>query len=156
VADEAPADELPDPVLAAVDAEPADVPITSLTLALSRLGEASNDAAGSDHDDERDDERDDEHDDEHEPERLPRLGGPHVPGDVVPPRAEPFLPSRQPEHPEVIPAAAAARLSSVAASGGVQGSAAMATDPQTSSLIERDPSVNRSLLLRLIAGVRGL
>ena len=40
--------------------------------------------------------------------------------------------------------------------GGVNGSAAMAADPDTAALIERDPSVNRSLLLRLIAGVRGL
>ena len=40
--------------------------------------------------------------------------------------------------------------------GGVNGSAAMAADPETAALIERDPSVNRSLLLRLIAGVRGL
>ena len=80
-----------------------------------------------------------------------------MPADVVPPRAEPFLPARQPEHPEAIPAAAAARLSSLTSvGGGVQGSAAIAADPQTSSLIERDPSVNRSLLLRLIAGVRGL
>jgi hypothetical protein len=31
-----------------------------------------------------------------------------------------------------------------------------AADPAVSSLIERDPSVNKSLLLRLIAGVRGL
>jgi hypothetical protein len=30
------------------------------------------------------------------------------------------------------------------------------TDPAPSSYIERDPSVNKSLLLRLIAGVRGL
>jgi hypothetical protein len=36
----------------------------------------------------------------------------------------------------------------------VMGTAAVAEDPN--SLIERDPSVNRSLLLRLIAGVRGL
>jgi hypothetical protein len=39
--------------------------------------------------------------------------------------------------------------------GGVNGSAAMAADPEAAA-IERDPSVNRSLLLRLIAGVRGL
>ena len=31
-----------------------------------------------------------------------------------------------------------------------------APDPRHDSTIERDPSVNRSLLLRLIAGVRGL
>jgi len=40
--------------------------------------------------------------------------------------------------------------------GGVNGSAAMAADPDAAAQIERDPSVNRSLLLRLIAGVRGL
>jgi hypothetical protein len=40
------------------------------------------------------------------------------------------------------------------------GATAVATDPSTApsagALIERDPSVNKSLLLRLIAGVRGL
>jgi len=46
--------------------------------------------------------------------------------------------------------------------GGHQsiGNTAVATDPSTApnagALIERDPSVNKSLLLRLIAGVRGL
>jgi hypothetical protein len=43
-----------------------------------------------------------------------------------------------------------------ASAGGVNGSAAMAAEPVSASVIERDPSVNRSLLLRLIAGVRGL
>ncbi len=103
------------------------------------------------------------------------VGGPHVPTDVVPPRPEPFQPRRQPEHPEQIPARPGrptfdqtrpdARPTSVvapvpapvsAAVGGVNGSAAMAADPEAASVIERDPSVNRSLLLRLIAGVRGL
>jgi hypothetical protein len=72
---------------------------------------------------------------------------PTQPGDrdeVTPQRPEPFLPKRQPEHPEPIPA-------KVAASAG---GAAAAAAP--SPLIERDPSVNKSLLLRLIAGVRGL
>ena len=63
---------------------------------------------------------------------------------VTPKRPEPFLPKRQPEHPEPIPAALAATA----------GGAATAAAP--SPLIERDPSVNKSLLLRLIAGVRGL
>ncbi len=132
-------------------------------------------------------------------ELVATVGGPHVPTDVVPPRPEPFLAKRQPEHPEEPPAdrpaaAAATRLafapaataeasrsvfsSPVAATsgenpraggssgstggagsagvGGTHGSAAMAADPETAALIERDPSVNRSLLLRLIAGVRGL
>jgi hypothetical protein len=59
---------------------------------------------------------------------------------VTPQRPEPFLPSREPEHPEPLAAAMAG--------GGMVASAAPA--------IERDPSVNKSLLLRLIAGVRGL
>jgi hypothetical protein len=66
--------------------------------------------------------------------------------EVTPARPEPFLPQRQPDHPEepvAVPMAAA---------GG--GGAAAA--PAASPLIERDPSVNKSLLLRLIAGVRGL
>ncbi|HET7309882.1 MAG TPA: DUF4388 domain-containing protein [Mycobacteriales bacterium] len=64
---------------------------------------------------------------------------------VTPKRPEPFLPKRQPEHPEPIPAA-------LAATAGGAAAAAAAPSP----LIERDPSVNKSLLLRLIAGVRGL
>jgi hypothetical protein len=58
---------------------------------------------------------------------------------VTPQRPEPFIPQRAPDHPE--PA--------VAVGGG--GAAAA-----TAHAIERDPSVNKSLLLRLIAGVRGL
>ncbi len=64
-------------------------------------------------------------------------------GEITPNRPEPFLPKRSPEHPED-PAPMA-----VAAAGG---SAA----PAAATYIERDPSVNKSLLLRLIAGVRGL
>jgi hypothetical protein len=64
---------------------------------------------------------------------------------VTPKRPEPFLPKRQPDHPEPIPA-------KVAATAGGAAAAAAAPSP----LIERDPSVNKSLLLRLIAGVRGL
>ena len=89
---------------------------------------------------------------------------------AIPDRPEPFTPTRQPEHAEEAPSYARA-LSPVGASpsahlptstaasvGAVHGSAAMqpAAAPETSSLIERDPSVNKSLLLRLIAGVRGL
>ena len=65
--------------------------------------------------------------------------------EVTPHRPEPFLPKRQPDHPEPIPA-------KVAATAGGAAAAAAAPSP----LIERDPSVNKSLLLRLIAGVRGL
>jgi hypothetical protein len=64
---------------------------------------------------------------------------------VTPKRPEPFLPKRQPEHPEEpIPAV-------VAAAGG-----GASPTPAAAAYIERDPSVNKSLLLRLIAGVRGL
>jgi len=38
----------------------------------------------------------------------------------------------------------------------VVGATATAPDPAAASIIERDPNVNRSLMLRLIAGVRGL
>src|SRR5947209_6831056 len=76
---------------------------------------------------------------------LALIDGQRTVGEVVTPkRPEPFLPKRQPEHPEPIPAAVAATA----------GGAATAAAP--SPLIERDPSVNKSLLLRLIAGVRGL
>jgi hypothetical protein len=134
--------------------------------------------------------------------------------EVVPPRPEPFLPTRQPEHPEVAPAAmspatgpsqpmgrtaftggpsapvapappspvgppsttspttgtartltATAGNTAMAAAplpmdspsdgGGVDGVASRVVTGEQ-GIIERDPSVNRSLLLRLIAGVRGL
>ena len=88
------------------------------------------------------------------------LGGAHVPGDVVPPRSEPFLPPRRAEFDEGS-GAGANRPVPYATSGGPGGAGAgdvvgaTALEPQP-SLIERDPSVNRSLMLRLIAGVRGL
>jgi hypothetical protein len=87
------------------------------------------------------------------------LGGAHVPGDVVPPRPEPFLPKRQADFEETA-AAPAHRPSLPGRSGGAAGDAmgatATAIDPELASVIERDPHVNRSLMLRLIAGVRGL
>jgi Domain of unknown function (DUF4388) len=105
---------------------------------------------------------------------VPTLGGAHVPGDVVPPRPEPFLPRRQAdyddehEHAAAATAAEPARAAAVATArpggpvpvqigggaGEVVGATAVAADPNAP--IERDPSVNRSLMLRLIAGVRGL
>jgi len=66
---------------------------------------------------------------------------PQQPAAVTPQRHEPALPPRQPEFPE--PAVA------MVAAGG-------AAAPLPAAAIERDPSVNKSLLLRLIAGVRGL
>jgi hypothetical protein len=87
---------------------------------------------------------------------------------VIPERPEPFTPPRQPDHAEP-PAPSYARAANTsapsqraaavaaAAVGDVHGATAMqpSTDPAP-SYIERDPSVNKSLLLRLIAGVRGL
>src|SRR4051812_36267384 len=92
-------------------------------------------------------EDDDEDDDEDEPAAAPTLTAvPSQPrAEITPKRPEPFLPKRQPEHPEEpMPAVAA-----------VAGGAASAA-PAAATYIERDPSVNKSLLLRLIAGVRGL
>ncbi|HUR14570.1 MAG TPA: DUF4388 domain-containing protein [Mycobacteriales bacterium] len=85
---------------------------------------------------------------------------------VIPERPEPFTPTRRPDHAEPIaPAfqryAATAQASSPPAPassglGAVQGAHALAPESAPSSYIDRDPSVNKSLLLRLIAGVRGL
>jgi hypothetical protein len=84
---------------------------------------------------------------------------------VTPARPEPFLPRRTPDHPEDhVPAAtvnarsAMSAMSGSGSAGSVVGSSAVAAAvaPAASPHIERDPSVNKSLLLRLIAGVRGL
>ena len=90
------------------------------------------------------------------------LGGAHVPQDVVPPRPEPFLPKRQADFdedgaPTPSPGCAPSPVQAgpSATVGDVVGATATAPDP-ASSVIERDPNVNRSLMLRLIAGVRGL
>ena len=91
--------------------------------------------------------QDEDDEDEDEPAAAPTLTAvPTQPrAEITPKRPEPFLPKRQPEHPEEpMPAVAA-----------VAGGAASAA-PAAATYIERDPSVNKSLLLRLIAGVRGL
>jgi len=110
---------------------------------------------------------------------IPLVGGAHAPQEVVPARHEPFLPRRPVSHPESppaeqpvsIPAADSGRRAAVpampppgvrtgvpagypTAATGTMG--APATAPSTEPTIEPDPSLNRSLLLRLIAGVRGL
>jgi hypothetical protein len=108
---------------------------------------------------------------------MPQPGGPGggpaprstLPREVVPPRPEPFLPGRRPEHPEpaetVAPAMYAGSGARTTPGGGalVEGATARAlsdpsvlAEPLPEGVIERDPGVNRSLLLRLIAGVRGL
>jgi hypothetical protein len=76
-------------------------------------------------------------------------------GEVVPARPEPFLPRRQAEYEEG-PLPARGRVVHTALGVETEGSSAVATETVASALIERDPSVNRSLMLRLIAGVRGL
>ncbi len=96
---------------------------------------------------------------------------------VIPERPEPFTADRRPAYAEEptpamarYAAAAAAPMSATASVaspaptapaatvGAVHGAHALQPDhaPAPSSLIDRDPSVNKSLLLRLIAGVRGL
>lgn len=74
-------------------------------------------------------------------------------------RPEHLLPRRRPEHVEELAppvAAALAARTPMARTGTIEGTAAVAPIAEVSALIERDPSVNKSLLLRLIAGVRGL
>jgi hypothetical protein len=61
-------------------------------------------------------------------------------------RTESYARSHESDHPEPMAAAASG--------GGMVATAAAASLP--AGAIERDPSVNKSLLLRLIAGVRGL
>jgi hypothetical protein len=89
--------------------------------------------------------------------------------EVVPPRPEPFLPGRRPEHPEPLEPVAPAmhHAAPMHTTGGgahlTEGATAralvepsMVVEHLPDGVIERDPAVNRSLLLRLIAGVRGL
>ena len=82
---------------------------------------------------------------------------------AIPERPEPFTPARQPDHVEPGPTyARPVSVSTASTVGAVQGAHALQlqhdpdTVPAASAYIDRDPSVNKSLLLRLIAGVRGL
>ena len=86
---------------------------------------------------------------------------PHLVADtrVTPARPEPFMPRRRPEFPDDSPRPSITRIGGGGgAAAAVAGSAglAVAESADHKSHIERDPSVNKSLLLRLIAGVRGL
>lgn len=93
-----------------------------------------------------------------EPVAPPRAAEPeakkpeNVP-EVVPQRPEPIV-SRRPDYPEERVSVPGARRPAATVTE-TDGSAAIATET-VAALIERDPSVNKSLLLRLIAGVRGL
>jgi hypothetical protein len=103
------------------------------------------------------------------------LAGAHSPQGVVPPRSEPFLPKRDVDHPEPgaapgfaapsgagptgAPAAGPPPVGGLSSGGAIPGGTpgvATAAAPAPEGAIERDPTVNRSLMLRLIAGVRGL
>ncbi|MDQ1710940.1 MAG: hypothetical protein QOE45_390 [Frankiaceae bacterium] len=90
-----------------------------------------------------------------EPVAEPVAAKPAAVPDVVPQRPEPIAP-RRPDFPEETPARPGRPAASVKVTTTTEGSAAIAPDALVSTLIERDPSVNKSLLLRLIAGVRGL
>ena len=101
---------------------------------------------------------------------APRIPAPSTErAPVIPERPEPFTGERQPDFAEepvpvlnrVITSTPAPKPVGASASvGAVEGAVALkpevAAAPGHSALIDRDPSVNKSLLLRLIAGVRGL
>jgi hypothetical protein len=87
--------------------------------------------------------------------RVPERVRPEVVPDVVPARPEPIV-NRKPEFPEEPVPGVRHPAAAVRTTTETDGSAAVATDATVSPIIERDPSVNKSLLLRLIAGVRGL
>lgn len=94
---------------------------------------------------------------EHPPARVEERIAAHLVADtrtpVTPARPEPFMPKRRPEFPDDSARPAMARISG----GSLATATVAAADPfDHKSHIERDPSVNKSLLLRLIAGVRGL
>jgi hypothetical protein len=151
----------------APEPEPEPEPEASVADTVPEAAAAAHPAEGDEPADESSTEDDDSDD------AVPTLGGAHVPGDVVPPRPEPFLPRRhadyddEHEHAAAATGAEPARAALATArpggsvpvqigggAGDVVGATAVAADP--SAPIERDPSVNRSLMLRLIAGVRGL
>jgi hypothetical protein len=73
---------------------------------------------------------------------------------VIPQRREPFVPARRPEHAEH---QSSAQNGSTLV-GVVDGATALQAQgaPAVPPYIEHDQSVNKTLLLRLIAGVRGL
>jgi hypothetical protein len=93
------------------------------------------------------------------PRVAPAPPRPRSDSPVIPERPEPFTPARRPDHPEEVPALVRASSGTVSAMGGhgsVHGATAMQPEATPAGVVERDPSVNKSLLLRLIAGVRGL
>jgi hypothetical protein len=86
-----------------------------------------------------------------------------APGPVIPQRREPFTPARRPEHAEQPLAHAGPSEGTASAAhvgfgalGSVDGANALAPGTSPSPVLALDSSVNKTLLLRLIAGVRGL
>jgi hypothetical protein len=75
---------------------------------------------------------------------------------VTPARPEPFMPRRRPEFPDDTPRPSITRIGGGGGAAAAVAGLAVAESTDHKSHIERDPSVNKSLLLRLIAGVRGL
>ena len=86
----------------------------------------------------------------------PVLVGSAAPGPVIPQRREPFTPARRPEHAEQ-PLGYARPGEGGATVGAVDGANALAPDALAAPApVALDANVNKTLLLRLIAGVRGL
>jgi hypothetical protein len=91
---------------------------------------------------------------------VPAHFGARGDGPIIPTRPEHVTPPRRPDHPEEVPAYVRAgsgdgSVTALSGHGSVHGATAM--QPQAApGVVERDPGVNKSLLLRLIAGVRGL
>jgi len=87
--------------------------------------------------------------------QQPASAAPVAAGPVIP---EPFLPPRRAEHAE--PTARTGNRPHDAGHGSVDGATARlpeaAGDPAPLGLLDREPSIDKSLLLRLIAGVRVL
>jgi hypothetical protein len=75
---------------------------------------------------------------------------------VTPARPEPFMPRRRPEFPDDSARPSITRIGGGGGAATAAAGLAVAEAADQKSHIERDPSVNKSLLLRLIAGVRGL
>jgi Domain of unknown function (DUF4388) len=75
---------------------------------------------------------------------------------VTPARPEPFMPRRRPEFPDDGQRPSITRIGGGGGAATAAAGLAVAESADHKSHIERDPSVNKSLLLRLIAGVRGL
>ena len=90
------------------------------------------------------------------PAQAPPPVRPRSESPVIPERPEPFTPARRPDHPEDVTVMAGGATVH-ALHGSVNGATAMQPEVAAApGVVERDPSVNKSLLLRLIAGVRGL